>query len=114
MKDNYIKDEFEDYIADIGKRYESVKNDVKLTEYESMKLVVDDIKYLDDLFAKIKDYKSFKHSEYLGILSDFSRSLFYFQKDSEMIYSIPLLQLITYVNTFFSSCFCRFKPIFDK
>ena len=108
MLEDYTVDEFEDCIKEISDRYNEVKADVK----EITGILVDDIKYMDDIMNKVSHYKQHAHADYLDILAEFARSLFYFQKDSGMVYSIPLMQLIMYINTFFNSCQCRFKKVF--
>ena len=111
VMDDCTLDEFQDCIKEIVKRYDEVKSDVESTRSD---IVTDDIKYLDTLVASLHNFRVYKLDEYLVLVSDIARSLYYFQSDTSMVYSIPLHQLITYVNVFFNSCMCKFKALFAK
>ena len=109
--DDCTLDEFQDCINEIVKRYNEVKSDIECTGSD---IVAADIEYLDTLVARLNNFRVSKLDEYLVLVSDIARSLYYFQSNTGMIYSIPLHQLITYVNVFFNSCMCKFKALFAK
>lgn len=102
--------EFKDCIDEICNRYDEVKDYIKT----KTDIINEDIKYIDGIIEELKDYKEYSLNGYLGIISNLSRSLCYFQKDTGLNYNITLIQLITYVNTFYNSCMCEFKPVFSK
>lgn len=110
MIDEYTRDEFQDCINEINERYNEIKTNIK-TKNDT---ISEDIKYVDGMLTKLRQYTEYKLDDYLVVVSDLCRSLYYFQKDTELIYSIPLLQLITYVNVFYNSCMCKFKKLFKS
>ena len=93
--------EFEDFLQEIDDRYRDLCEFYDRT-YGFRHNTEDDILYIQGMIKDIKQYKKYGLEEYLTLLADLSRSLYYFQKSSGMVYNIPLLQLITYVNTFIS------------
>lgn len=105
--------EFEDFLEEIDDRYRDLCEFYDKT-YGFKHDTEDDIVYIQGMIKEIKQYKKYGLEEYLTLLADLSRSLYYFQKSSGMIYNIPLLQLITYVNTFSNSCMHSFKDVFTK
>ena len=113
MKEDYVREEFEDYIEEIKQKYKEIKDDIQ-DMIDKADFIKDDIKYIDSILDNISNYKKFTCEKYIECLSDFTRSLYYFQKDSDLKYNIPLLQLIVFVNTFFSSCLCKFRCMFKK
>lgn len=105
--------EFEDFLQEIDDRYRDLCEFYDKT-YGFRHDTEDDILYIQGMIKEIKQYKKYGLEEYLTLLADLSRSLYYFQKSSGMVYNIPLLQLITYVNTFSNSCMHSFKDVFTK
>ena len=90
MIDEYTRDEFQDCINEINERYNEIKTNIKTTN----DTISEDIKYVDGMLTQLQQYTEYKLDDYLIVVSDLCRSLYYFQKDTDLIYSIPLLQLL--------------------
>lgn len=106
----YEEDEFNDLLNELKERYNKIKYNLDVDS----SLINQDITYMDSIVMSLSDYKNMTKSEYLKTLDEFSKSLYYFQTDTNLKYHIPLLQLIVFTLVFYNNCNDNFDFLFKR